>query len=484
MKVLRRLIQVLALAAITLLMVSCGSGGNKVKEFDDYALSTEKFENVNTNVLTDIGVFNSRIVSWYNNVEFSGKENKMSLSLDMSDELLEANNRIFYDHINYYADDKAQDAIAPACGIHDKIAEIFTNSPRQESITDSSSGTVLVVSKDDWKALAKTINDALDVYYGKAELKHIERNLDIPEEVNFEESVKKLEEYTRVMGVRTGTKLREDNVDLFGRTGKLIYSDLRSNSKKMQSNETLKYYDENDEDYAFFFASMYKCFMELYGDPVFYATSAEVPEISKYLWAPALETAVVWKADKYTWAVVGLGNESDTVMLYWSDIYSDYGKDITKLYIEATGEYTLPEEIPVNKKPFDIDVDKNELSILSKIINGSVEYDLNSDYDVSIRGIESLMVSSFKNISNEISRIDITMHDLPSGGADTCINALTEMYGSYDKKVSDNIADYYVWNAQDNSCFKAVAVSKNYNTVVISLFNDTDMLMKKIEGLE
>lgn len=484
MKVLRRLNQVLALAAITLLLASCGSGGSKVKEFDDYALSTEKFENINSNVLTDIGVYNSKLVSWYNSVEFSEKEMKMSLSLDMGDELIEANNRILYDHINYYADDKAQDAIAPACGIHDKIAEIVTNSPQQESITDSSSGTVLVVSKDDWKALGKTINDALDVYYGKAELKHNERNLDIPEEVNFEESVKKLEEYTRVMGVRTSTKLREDDVNLFGRTGKLIYSDLRSNSRRMQSNETLKFYDENDEDYAFFFASMYKCFVELYGDPVFYATSAEVPEIGNYLWAPGLETAVAWKADKYTWAVVGLGNESNTVMLYWSDVYSDYGKDITNLFIEATGEYTLPEEIPVNKKPFDIDVDKNELAILSKIISGSVEYDLNSDYDVSIRGIESLMVSSLKNDNNEISRIYITMYDLPSGGTDTCINALTEMYGPYDKKLSDNVDDYYVWDAKDDSCSKAITVNKNYNSLDINLFNDTDGLMRKIESLE
>ena len=73
MKVLRRLNQVLALAAITLLLASCGSGGSKVKEFDDYALSTEKFENINSNVLTDIGVYNSKLVSWYNSVEFSEK---------------------------------------------------------------------------------------------------------------------------------------------------------------------------------------------------------------------------------------------------------------------------------------------------------------------------------------------------------------------------------------------------------------------------
>ena len=483
MKVLRRLNQVLALAAITLLLASCGSGGSKVKEFDDYALSTEKFENINSNVLTDIGVYNSKLVSWYNSVEFSEKEKKMSLSLDMSDDLIEANDRIFYDYINYLVDNNVQDAIAPACGIHDKIAETIKNSPQQESITDSSSGTVLVVSKDDWKALGKTINDALDVYYGKAELKHLEVSINIPEEVNFDESVKKLEEYTRVMGIRTTVKLKEDNVDLFGRTGKLVYSDLR-NSSRMQANETLKFYDENDENYIQFYATTYGCFKELYGDPVFYATSAEVPEISDYLYAPALETAVVWKADKYTWAVLGLGNESNTVMLYWSDVYSDYGKEITKLFVEATGRDTLPEEIPVNKKPFDIDVDKNELTLLSKIISGSVENDLNSDYDVSIRGIESLMVSSLKNDNDEISRIYITMYDLPSGGVDTCINALTEMYGPYDKKLSDTVDDYYVWDAKDDSCLKAIAVNKNYNSLDINLFNDTDVLMRKIESLE
>ena len=60
MRILKRLNQALALVTITLILVSCGSGGSKVKEFDDYALSTEKFENVNSNVLTDIGVFKAQ----------------------------------------------------------------------------------------------------------------------------------------------------------------------------------------------------------------------------------------------------------------------------------------------------------------------------------------------------------------------------------------------------------------------------------------
>lgn len=484
MRLLKRTKLTLALVTVTLLLASCGAGGTKVKELDDYALPADKFADVNTNVLTDIGVYISKVVSWYNSVEFKGKENKMSLLLDMSDELIEANDRIFYDHINYYVDNKVQDAIAPACEIHNKIAEIATRSPQQESITDGSSGTVLLVSADDWKSLAKTINDAMDVYYGKAEVIPAEMDYSIPEEIDFEESVKKLEEFTRVMGVRSTTQLREDNVDLFGRTGKLVYSDLRSKSKGMRSNETLKFYDENDEEYRYYYASMYKCFVELYGDPVFYATSREVPKLSDYLWAPALETAVVWKADKYTWAVVGVGNASKTVMLYWSDIYSDYGKDITALFAEATGKNTPPEEIPTIKKPFDIDVDKNELTLLSKIITGSIENELNSDFDVSIRGIDSLMVSSFKNDNNEISRIDITMYNLPSGGVDTCINALTEMYGPYDRKLSDNVDDYYVWDVKDGTCLKAIGVNKNYNSLDIYLFNDTDVLMRKIESLE
>ena len=76
------------------------------------------------------------------------------------------------------------------------------------------------------------------------------------------------------------------------------------------------------------------------------------------------------------------------------------------------------------------------------------------------------------------------MYDLPSGGTDTCINALTEMYGPYDKKLSDNVDDYYVWDAKDDSCSKAITVNKNYNSLDINLFNDTDGLMRKIESLE
>ena len=480
MKSLRNVFIIQFILSASIVLSSCGGSKYQVKQYDNYALTDERFSNIDGNVSKDIGSYLAKAVSWYNSVEFDGSESQMPLNLGRDEELIAAHDLIKKEHILNIAKAKTAEAIIPAWEVVEEIDKIIEESDQTESITDSSTDTLIIVKSDAWLAVKDKLNNALRFYYENSATEkenESETEYKFPEELDMENSLEELKNYSYLMGFRSTETLKED-VTLFGKTGELVYSDYRSDNKYlMRANDTMLFYDENDEDFDTFFVEMFDSFKQLYGDPAFSANSDEVGKLPMYMGTPSIkDCAIVWKADKYTWAVLGTDYELKKVVVFWSDVYSDYGEKVSSLW-EEIGDGTPVEELAVHNKPFDIDVTKNEITIIARIVNTDTIEELNSNYDLKIRMVDSSLVTLKQNDSGKTDGAWVLMNPSSKEECKTCLDAITEIYGPYDVNESDTVRNFYVWkNVQDN-CWILADEAINRNQLRLYVLDENNAML-------
>lgn len=94
MKSLRNVFIIQFILSASIVLSSCGGSKYQVKQYDNYALTDERFSNIDGNVSKDIGSYLAKAVSWYNSVEFDGSESQMPLNLGRDEELIAAHDLI------------------------------------------------------------------------------------------------------------------------------------------------------------------------------------------------------------------------------------------------------------------------------------------------------------------------------------------------------------------------------------------------------